>query len=252
MTVEGRRRAWITTISLAALGAFVLLVNGAARARFHRLETDLYDVSGRPRWDAAFLLAESGEAGLQVLLAAVTDDDVNVRAAAAFGLADLGPAAAPATHDLVRIATQETPLGRMDALRALERIGPAATEVVPFVAELLGDDGTLVRTSAGRCLAGLGDAGIEALIASLDDPSADVRRAALQGICTLHEEGRPLATQVATCLDDPTPAVRAVAATILVQLGEFYEPAFEVLMECLNGPCPVARSTAGWVMPIDG
>jgi hypothetical protein len=73
----------------------------------------------------------------------VLDGDEEVRYHAARGLAEIGPSAAQATHNLASRLFDESPRVRVAVAEALSSIGPAAKEAVPDLVICLKDSDPL-------------------------------------------------------------------------------------------------------------
>jgi HEAT repeat protein len=71
-------------------------------------------------------------------------------------LAELGPEAAPATPELIRLLESDDADLREAAAQAIERIGPAAKAAIPILQRLLFDRDTDVRRAAAQALRALG------------------------------------------------------------------------------------------------
>jgi HEAT repeat protein len=129
------------------------------------------------------------EGGLKVILAALKNRDVHVRAAVAEGLGDAGrnsPEAVEALSSLLKDGQLEV---RYRALISLSRVGKAAEPAMPNLIHVLGQDRVyLLRATAAEVLGQLGPAAASAtpeLVQALNDWNPDVRKraqAALQKI----------------------------------------------------------------------
>jgi CRP-like cAMP-binding protein len=163
-----------------------------------------------------------------------------------FALDLLDKANAPGLErDLVRLTAHRDPdvrrealvrLERRDAHAALKRVAPRATK----------DAVTAVRAVALRAGVVAGADGVAAkALASLDDPSPEVRKGALVGLMRSgHDEAR---TRLAAVARSPAPADRAWAARVLGEVGEVAAPTATVvgpLGSLLNDSSTTVRRAA--------
>jgi HEAT repeat protein len=108
------------------------------------------------RWNAARTLGKLGaDKALGPLVAALKDEDADVREHAAEALGDIGPAAAAAVEPLTGALRDPNARVRHDAARSLGQIGPAARPAVPALRGLRDDPEPAVREAAARALAAL-------------------------------------------------------------------------------------------------
>ena len=149
--------------------------------------------------DAAHGLSAIGTAAVPALITALEDKRENVRASAAYALAEMGPVAAEAVDGLVALLTDESEevrrhatsaLGMIKvpvsktvpalvrvledredtdlaffAAQALTRIGPDATEAVPALGEALMSESAYVRGFSSEALSRIGTAeALQALV----------------------------------------------------------------------------------------
>jgi len=91
---------------------------------------------------------------LEACMRGLESDDRSVRRAAAWGLHEMGPAAAAAT-DLLAQQLEDREV-RMPALRALEAIGPKAFAAASRISALFSHEDGYVRLGATYALAGIG------------------------------------------------------------------------------------------------
>jgi HEAT repeats len=148
------------------------------------------------------------------------------------------------------------PHRRVAAYRGLLALGPDACG--PARAGLRHDD-PLVRAQCCNVLDHVMDeASTPALVASLDDPVPDVRRAALHALaCDRCKRGgcRPPAAAVLPAalaiLDaDPDPHVRAAAAELAGASAHTHSAAAAALQRAADGdPSPIVRKKASWYAP---
>jgi HEAT repeat protein len=143
------------------------------------------------------------------------DSSVRVRAVRALGA--IGPAAADAVPELVRILRDEpTRVVRVEASHALSKMGPAARSAVPALAEALADKEPLVRMNAVMTLSKLRTEAwpaVPALIRALKDRGNRIELAgyhiAIQDVMAM-TLGRASAGHA-----DAVPALTAVVETAI-------------------------------------
>lgn len=141
------------------------------------------------RWAAARALGKVGavepKTAIPALIQMLSDDDVDLRAAAAATLAVYGPAARTAAPALLgALASEDTAL-RVAALRALEQIGLESSAALPVIRDALEARDATVRQGAARLLGKLGPSARDALGSIRDhlrDSSPEVRAAAQEAL----------------------------------------------------------------------
>ena len=145
------------------------------------------------------------QVALPVLLEAISDKDPALRAAAAYGLTT---------------------------------IGPAAAAVAPRLAEALRRDGAeAVRSAAARALGSLGmgaKAVVPALFEALSDPREGVRWAAADALSKMDLAALGAVAPLATALRSPDSYVRGFAAWTLGNLGSAARDAVPALVQALG------------------
>ncbi|OPZ85990.1 MAG: putative lyase [bacterium ADurb.Bin429] len=167
------------------------------------------------------------------LLALLGDDDAQVRQAASMALEGVGEGALGRT---VLQALQGDPM----ALEALaERARTDAGWLIPLLASHLDDANARVRLAACATLGCIGPACLDAVIALLGRPEAEVRRMVLQ---VLREVNHPGAVPLLVAkLDDADWRIRQSALAALTALGPL---AAEPLLRYLDAPEVSARLAA--------
>jgi HEAT repeat protein len=185
--------------------------------------------------DAAEALAQFGAPALGPLVAALLDDNGNVRAWSADALGQLGDPQAVAP--LIAVLSDTALQVRIDATVALGKIGdPAATDAV--VARLVdpGED-EHVRTCAARALGHLiaGEV-FSPLVNALDDPSIDVRCQALYALA--ESAGARAVDLLLARVTDPNSCVRHASVHALARVGdESLIPLLERIEQQDQGRC---------------
>jgi HEAT repeat protein len=208
----------------------------------------LRDLRGRRMWRraaAAYRLGDMADPEVAVpLMDALDDRKRPVRAAAARSLGRLGvvDAALPLVEALV---SGRVPNGV--AGQALVELGPAA---VPELRRIAEHTEPQVSATAVTLLGLVGDSRDAALaVGALQDPSADVRRAAAE---TLGRIGGPAAEQpLRAALSDRIPFVRAAAAAALGALRSdaALPQLFEIARTDRFRPARAAAQAVGRIAP---
>jgi hypothetical protein len=108
---------------------------------------------GSPHFDSALPQIDI-RASLPALITALRDRDEFVRAWAAEDIGDIGPDAASAVPELVRLLNRDAG-GRGSACDALRGIGPAAKSALPALKKLLSDPDDHVRKMASWAVAAI-------------------------------------------------------------------------------------------------
>lgn len=132
-----------------------------------------------------------------VLTEWLADPDANVRVETAQCLGQIGPVAAPALPDLMRLVENQDELAwvRVATIQALGSIDPRSTETLSgvLIARLKDPNGQ-VREAAARSLGLLGPgaaSAVPALRDGLSDPAPAARRAAIQAVGRMGPAGAP-------------------------------------------------------------
>ncbi|MBI4612304.1 MAG: HEAT repeat domain-containing protein [Planctomycetes bacterium] len=214
---------------------------------------------------ASFGEEAAGEA-IPLLVEAIRDPSVQVRAAGIAGLANHldgteGPTALPAVLEALRDPAPAIREAASDALefadveadvlvptliQFLEDAGDEPTrqamvgmladrgsEVCPFLVELLGSSDPRSRLWAAWILGALGDEASEAaseVAALTGDADASVRLAALSALGGFRSGAAAALPALSAALADPDPRARQVAALALGDLGKVAEPAYDSLL----------------------
>jgi HEAT repeat protein len=167
------------------------------------------------------------------LAATLTTGVAQQRYAAADALADLGPAAQPATESLVAALQSDDAELRWRAARALGLIG-GAQAVAPLV-QRASDPAPVVRAQVIFALGRLhpdGDEGaIAAVVAHLTDPEAPVRRAAVRALAMMKPDRTKMIPMIAKLLEDSDPQVAMRALTTIAESGDQAVPALIAALE---------------------
>jgi HEAT repeat protein len=203
-------------------------------------------------WEAGMALGTIGKPALPHLVAALGDKDPNVRRIAATALELLGPDATSALGPLIKALDDEKDYVRLAAGSSLSRLGPTAVPVltnalasgdaitrrraakglacIPVarasaefaLLEMTHDKDTACREQAIRTLSVLGMPNrkmIESYIGALNDPSKEVRLAAVQALSNARWQAATVVPALMRSLADEFPAVREWAARVLGYFG---------------------------------
>jgi HEAT repeat protein len=208
----------------ALLGRLARNLSGEARAHVAaffeahgfvaRSLADLHRRQGWRRAQAAFLLGDMGSPqAVEPLIAALADDDHEVRAVAARSLGRLGDVAAvePLVYALVQ--------GRVPRAVAGQSLLSLGQSSLPRLRPLVHAPESEVRAVAVELIGLLGDAGEGPfLIDRICDSSAEVRAKTCRALGRLGAS--EAARELRTALVDRVPFVRATAAHALGALGD--------------------------------
>lgn len=198
---------------------------------------------------------EMPPAAVAPLVKALEDEDDFIRAAAAEGLALVGPAAgAEAAKKLAEAIRREYPMeapptgthppAAMSYWKALGRIGKAAVEPV---GELVKHTNWLVRAVAVRVL---GESGTLAkgelprIRDALGDPFAGVALEAAVAVCRLGDDAAPAVRVVTSALGSTNEQVAAVAIATVPRLGPAGKALIPTVLARLADPSPLCRFAA--------
>ncbi|MHB1561989.1 MAG: HEAT repeat domain-containing protein, partial [Isosphaeraceae bacterium] len=166
--------------------------------------------------DALGRIGPEARAAIPGLTALLADPDSRVRGVAVAALGLMGPEARVAAPELVRLAAHGTVLQvARSAAWTLVKIGPAAH---PAIERAFHDPDPATRERAVEMIASLGVLPIVPLVARcLDDPVADVRRAAASALLPAASRPEILAAvpRLVVALGDDDDEVRDAAASIL-------------------------------------
>jgi HEAT repeat protein len=183
-------------------------------------------------------LAEAGEEAVPFLIAALKNEKSAYWACLV--LRDLGPQSKAAVPALAKLVTDQHVEVRREAILALAAIGPAAAPASANIVPALDD--TLTCAAAVYALGCIGNVSDEAEAKirkhALDDPDKIVRVASIWATAKLHFDSKQYlrrATQaLAKMLKDPEPRVRAAAANALAVLNPGPDITLPVMEEVLR------------------
>jgi HEAT repeat protein/lysophospholipase L1-like esterase len=149
----------------------------------------------------------------------------------------LGPSQAVVAA-LVEALSDTDPVMRAAAAYGLTSIGPAASAAAPRLAAALRADGAeAVRSAAARALGALGagaKAGVPALFEALTDPREGVRWSAAEALSKMDLAAPGAVAPLAAALRSPDSYVRGFAAWTLGNLGSVARDAVPALVQALG------------------
>jgi HEAT repeat protein len=163
--------------------------------------------------------ADSKDLVRTTLREALNDEDTDVRAAAAQGLAEL-PVTAADVPDVVALLKHADPGVREQAALALGGLGRDGKAAVKPLGQALQDQNAGVRQAALKSLGKLAPESRELMPDiqnAVKDSDRDVRRAALEALGAFGAEAKPAARAIADALNDTE--VRKSALAALVKIG---------------------------------
>jgi HEAT repeat protein len=129
-----------------------------------------------------------GPDATQAIVVALTNQDGVVRAAAANGLGEIGPAAQRAIPDLIRVLKDPFHVARISAAQSLGTLRAHPEIVVPALVDALSDEENAVRQEAARSLGEFGAAARSAVPALLRDLAKGENVAASQALRKIDPE----------------------------------------------------------------
>lgn len=214
------------------------------------IKTLLLGETARERETAAQTLGKGGpqtaKAAVPALIEALADEDEKVRSAAAFALAEFGPAAKAAVPALTQmIVTADGISGCWGAVHALGEIGLDAAPAVPQLILLLRHGGMIAQQIAPEALGKIGpaaQAAVPALVEALRyDKRAGAKAAEALGRMGAAAQAAVPALIAALGYDDRI-AVEAVQA--LGRLGPAVVPHLPTLLQQAQNPAWPQRDRA--------
>lgn len=175
-------------------------------------------------------LTNAGKDPVAPLVAALGDEDYNVRFYAAWTLGRIGPDAAAAVPALIQSRSDLNGDVRRKVVFALGRIHPPADRAMPVLVGFFEDDDVDVRQAAVEALAGYGKEALPALLKALNDPNPVVRRQAVLTVAEIGPDAGSALSALRPLYLDPATGVQDEAAVALSRLGK---PAVPVLAQPL-------------------
>jgi HEAT repeat protein len=184
---------------------------------------------------------------LGALRLALADPEHEVRRAACLALSEIGPAAAAAAPDLVRVAVQPPADVQAEALRALASIGPADGVDLAMLNGLFETGALYVRLCAAAALASQAQDGeryLEPLLSALHPHrKLSGRLATLDLLAAVGSRAEPALPALFTCLRERGP-VGAMAAHAIAAMGCRPEDSVAALLGAIGSPPPTEDAMA--------
>jgi HEAT repeat protein len=183
-------------------------------ARRRRLESLL-------RLQAAVISGDSAQhEAVRMLADALADPEAEIRELAAAALSEFGPDSQIALPELIKAITDESPIVRRRAIRAIGLIGPiAADDALPPVIAATEDEDEGVTLQAVATLGEFGPlavGGVPAMLAALW--TGDGRKRAVAGV-SLQRVGAAAVPSLIQTLTHPSADVRVKVANVLGKMG---------------------------------
>lgn len=201
------------------------------------------------------VMATIGELGpaedvMPILIAGLSDEEVDVRQDAAIALQCFGAEAAPAVSQLIDTFWHGIELY---ATSALGSIGPSAAPAIPRLLEALQKGEEDLRGRAAEAIGEIKSAdAVPRLIDFLQTSDPELRQVAAEALQCLGPVAKAAVPALKTALQDPAPEVRANAARALGEI-EWDNPAIaSVLTALLQDSEPQVRSSAAYALQLMG
>ncbi|MGC1217747.1 MAG: HEAT repeat domain-containing protein [Phormidesmis sp.] len=211
---------------------------------FSDLVASLSSADTNTRKVAADTLVKGGAAAVPQLAEALKSDSVLARAAAAYALNEIGPAAAAATPILLEVLQDDNELVRALAISTLSKVGLDQPVLVNLLVAALQSESRLVQGIAADALVSVGADAIPALGGLLENEATNalVKKTAASLIGDISQIDRVdnlvLASAVpvlAETLGDGDSEVRKAAAEALGDFGPLADAAIPALSRALLG-----------------
>ncbi len=186
-------------------------------------------------------------AAKDTLIAALNDENWNVRFSAAYALRSLEKRDAPVIAVLVAALEDRNESVRSDAASALGSLGQSDATVIAALVVALKDQSSDVRSRAASALGSLGKSDatvIAALVAALKDQSSDVRFRAASALGSLGQSDATVIAALVAALNDQERYVRFRAASALGSLGQSDATVIAALVAALKDQDRYVRSRA--------
>lgn len=247
--MKKRRKLWIA-VGLLVIGMAIMLVPGSPLNITDSWNADQHAGKSIKAWvddlaspDLEVRLAairEVGQIGAQASAGVphlarimIEDPDTDSRVQASFALSKMAPSSSAAVEQLAKALTDDEPLVRFNAIRALQRLKGDARPAVPALLAALKDPSnhTTARTfnysvyqQVIRCLGSAGS-GMPELVPILKDHLAAsqpplTRVVALVSLGELGPPARTIAPVIRLLSKDEDQEVRTIAIETLATLGE--------------------------------
>jgi HEAT repeat protein len=164
-----------------------------------------------------------------------------------------GAGSAADVAGLVQMLKGTDQAARAEAAQELGLIGRYAKSAVPALLEAMQAPGAPVRVRAAEALVRIDpaqqQAGVNGLIASLQDKRVEIRRAAAEALGHLGADAKPAVPALIEALKDADPEVRWIAVDALGHVGADAKPAVPALVAALKDPalCSIAVDALGGI-----
>jgi HEAT repeat protein len=235
---------WVRQALAEALGELGCEANQLLRKKTKRGRGTM---SGR-RW-LGWLRRRRGrgpvELAVETLRAALGDTSPAVRSQAVTSLGRIGPAAAPAAPDLIRLLRDGDEAICCRAAESLGRLGAAGTDTVTSLSELLQDASAAVQQAAARALGALkakATPAVPSLIPLLQDASPQVRQTAAEAISRIGTVPEEAAPELLEGLSHEDNVVRARTVEALGTIGTPAADTVLALVQALEDPNDLVRA----------
>lgn len=226
--VEALIRALGDSVDAVRMSAGVALTTEGVRAEgaVPALHNALHDSAhATVRWQSAVILGHlapsAGQASVPVLTEALSDEDAQVRGAAAEALGKIGQGSATALPQLFLLVRDPEATVRLKAVETLPNIAQDTSIVDPLVVAL-SDSAPEVRRAAAAALGALGTStskSIAALARALKDSSAAVRAAAALALAEIGPPARDSRVALLAARRDSSTQVRRVVEEALRRIA---------------------------------
>jgi HEAT repeat protein len=187
---------------------------------------------------------------LPIVLQLLKDADENVRGACGAAIGSYGGAAGEAIPILISMLHDSSTYARLTAAESLGKIAtkiPEDTLAVPALIESLQDKDAQVRRFTAVGLQALGDRAapaIPALLTALNNPSAEVRQQIVQTLGRLVTKSADIVPALTRAARDPDSSVRSSALAALGDSGMLARPAIPVLGQMIHDKDEGIRANA--------
>ena len=247
----------VRTLAVQALGSMGLAEDSSPGLRVEALGGMLgdNDCGGA----AALALASLRGPGRDALVAALGDDDPEIRAQAAKGLARVDPDLLLQSGDaldlLARNLADDTIDVAVNSAQVLLALGPEAAPALDLVLAALESGDPDVRTLAARVVGSVGrdaERSVPALAGLLADEAEPVRVAAAQALVAFGPEVGRAAPELIAALTDDSPVVRMAAAASVLELMQLDGAAAPGLAAALEDELPEVRQAAAYGLGVVG
>lgn len=192
------------------------------------------------RRDAAFALGEIGPKALPALMPQLNAPDARIRRSVASALVRIGE---PAIPDLTALLRSPDPIVRRNAAGILGRMGPTARSAVAALEACREDSDPAFCWTVKQALRSIKQVTIQDRIESLHDPDVLTRVAAARALGDEHAGAEAAIPALILSLSDPKAAVRKAAALSLARIGT---PALPPLIAALGNADPQIRKNAAF------